>query len=213
MIADAEKQFYGELLSFQITRLKGTYADFVADEELSRITDYFFGQIYSTADKRKRDDAFNKIYAKMVNTIGYKAAYRATQLKDLNEITDTLDLGMVKLHREKFPGETISAETYEVCYGDESLQDKRQAQIELLVETTRFFHKLAHFPMIQLVIKPTKLAAKALGVEYIMTFFMEGYDAFRSVKDASPFFNAMQEREFSYLRMCRERNKNYEKKS
>ena len=213
MNLDTKKQVYEDLLSFQITRLRGTYADFVVDDELSRITDYFFSQIYSTADKRKRDDAFNKIYSKMVNTIGYKAAYRATQLKDLNEITDTLDNAMVKLHQESFSNDKITTESYEICYGHESLQDTRQAQIELLVETTRFFHKLAHFPMIQLVIKPTKLAAKALGVEHIMSFFMEGYDAFRSVKDASPFFNAMQEREFSYLRMCRERNLSYEKKS
>jgi hypothetical protein len=53
--------------------------------------------------------------------------------------------------------------------------------------------------MLGFVIKPTQLAARALGVEYIMEFFMEGYRAFKSVKNAEPFMQAIEERERAYL--------------
>jgi hypothetical protein len=71
--------------------------------------------------------------------------------------------------------------------------------LQLLIDTTRFFHKLAHVPLLGFVIKPTQLAARALGVEYIMEFFMEGYRSFKSVKNAEPFMQAIEERERAYL--------------
>jgi hypothetical protein len=54
-------------------------------------------------------------------------------------------------------------------------------------------------PLLGFVIKPTQLAARALGVEYIMEFFMEGYRSFKSVKNAEPFMQAIEERERAYL--------------
>ncbi|MCB1145834.1 MAG: hypothetical protein KDK41_02925 [Leptospiraceae bacterium] len=183
----------------QVARLKETYRDFIESEQYSAVTDYFFDQIYDTQYKDKRDEAFTQLHEKMMAVVGEKRIKRVSQLKELNDLTDELDLDLTNLYAEKFPGQKVEREKYEKCYYWQNRKAEREHQINLLHETTMFFHKLAHIPFLGFVIKPTKLAAKAMGIEHLMDFFMRGYNAFKSVKDASPFLDAVRDREFAYL--------------
>lgn len=189
---------YRDIQQEQVARVQDTYHDLMTSDVYHRIAEYFFSQIYGVNDKVKRDEAFNRIYEKLTRAVGFKRVEKVTMLKELNEITDELDIAITRYHIKHF-GRTITRETYEKCYVGIDKRSEREYQIELLKTTTQFFHKLAHFPMISLVIKPTKLAAKALGVGYIMDFFMDGYHAFRSVDDPTPFIEAIEKREQEYL--------------
>lgn len=183
----------------QVERLRKTYADFFANPEYTKISRYFFEQIYGAGDKASRDAAFNKIYEKMSAVVNPKRIVRVTQLKQLNELTDELDLCVAREFIKMRKRHAMTLEDFETCYKALNNRAERELQLQLLLETTRFFHKLAHVPMLGFVIKPTQLAAKALGVEYIMEFFMEGYRSFKSVKNAEPFMQAIEQRERAYL--------------
>jgi hypothetical protein len=183
----------------QVQRLHKTYADFFANPEYTKISRYFFEQIYGAGDKASRDAAFNKIYEKLSAAVNPKRIVRVTQLKQLNELTDELDLRVAREFIRSRKKHAMTLEDFEACYKALNNRAERELQLQLLLDTTRFFHKLAHFPMLGFVIKPTQLAARALGVEYIMEFFMEGYRAFKSVKNAEPFMQAIEERERAYL--------------
>lgn len=183
----------------QVERLRKTYADFFANPEYTKISRYFFEQIYGAGDKASRDAAFNKIYEKMSAVVNPKRIVRVTQLKQLNELTDELDLRVAREFIKMRKRHAMTLADFEACYKALNNRAERELQLQLLLETTRFFHKLAHVPMLGFVIKPTQLAAKALGVEYIMEFFMEGYRSFKSVKNAEPFMQAIEERERAYL--------------
>lgn len=189
----------------QVSRLKETYKDFMESEEYVKITDYFFSQIYDTQYKDKRDAAFNQLYEKMVSVVGKKRIKRVSELKELNELTDDLDIGLTEIHMERYPNQEVRRESFEHCYFLQNRLDDRKRQIQLLVETTGFFHKLAHIPFLSFVIKPTRLAAKAMGIEHLMHFFMQGYDAFKTVDDASEFLNAVRKRELEYLEYLQKR--------
>ncbi|MBX3721578.1 MAG: hypothetical protein KF713_07065 [Turneriella sp.] len=183
----------------QVERLRQTYDDFFQNPEFTKISKYFFEQIYGAGDKASRDAAFNKIYEKLSAAVNPKRIQRVTQLKQLNELTDELDLAVAREFMKMKKKSAMTLKDFETCYKALNNKPERELQLQLLMETTRFFHKLAHVPLLGFVIKPTQLAAKMLGVEYIMEFFMEGYRSFKSVKDAEPFMVAIEERERAYL--------------
>lgn len=183
----------------QVERLHKTYQDFFQNPEYTKIAKYFFEQIYGAGNKASRDAAFNKIYEKLSAAVNPKRITRVTQLKQLNELTDELDLKVAREFMKLKKKSAMTLKDFENCYKALNNRDEREIQLQLLMETTRFFHKLAHVPLLGFVIKPTQLAAKMLGVEYIMEFFMEGYRSFKSVKNAEPFMVAIEERERKYL--------------
>ncbi|MBV6492735.1 MAG: hypothetical protein LDLANPLL_00732 [Turneriella sp.] len=186
----------------QVERLRKTYDDFFKNPEYTNISKYFFEQIYGAGDKASRDAAFNKIYEKLSAAVSAKRIVRVTQLKQLNELTDEQDLKIAQefLKRHKDRKKTkMHLNDFEACYKALDNKAERELQLQLLMDTTRFFHKLAHIPLLGFVIKPTQLAAKMLGVEYIMDFFMEGYRSFKSVKNAEPFMEAIEKREKAYI--------------
>ncbi len=188
-----------QVRKLQVERLRKTYDDFFQNPEFTKISKYFFEQIYGAGDKASRDAAFNKIYEKLSAAVNPKRITRVTQLKQLNELTDELDLAVARRFMAMKKKSAMTLKDFETCYKALGNKAEREIQLALLMETTRFFHKLAHVPLLGFVIKPTQLAAKMLGVEYIMEFFMEGYRSFKSVKDAEPFMVAIEERERAYL--------------
>ena len=198
--ATSDELFIVDLVrKVQVERLRKTYNDFFEDPEYTKIAKYFFEQIYGAGDKASRDAAFNKIYEKLSAAVNAKRIVRVTQLKQLNELTDELDLAVARQFMKKSKKHNMTLADFEACYRALNNRAERILQLQLLMDTTRFFHKLAHIPLLGFVIKPTQLAARALGVEYIMEFFMEGYRSFKSVKNAEPFMQAIEVRERAYL--------------
>jgi hypothetical protein len=183
----------------QVERLRATYDDYFQNPEYTKIARYFFKQIYNAGNKASRDAAFNKIYEKLSAAVNAKRITRVTQLKQLNELTDELDLKVARIFMKSRKRAAMTLKDFEAAYRTLDNKPERELQLQLLMETTRFFHKLAHVPLLGFVIKPTQLAAKMLGVEYIMEFFMEGYRSFKSVKNAEPFMQAIEDRERAYL--------------
>ncbi|MBS0619099.1 MAG: hypothetical protein JSR44_12980 [Spirochaetes bacterium] len=183
----------------QVERLRKTYDDYFQNPEYTKIAKYFFEQIYGAGNKASRDAAFNKIYEKLSAAVNAKRIVRVTQLKQLNELTDELDLALARQFIKSRKKTALTLKDFEACYKALDNRSEREEQLQLLMDTTRFFHKLAHVPLLGFVIKPTQFAAKMLGVEYIMEFFMEGYRAFKSVKNAEPFMDAIETRERDYI--------------
>lgn len=198
--ATSDELFVVDLVrKVQVERLRKTYDDFFQDPEYTKIAKYFFEQIYGAGNKASRDAAFNRIYEKLSAAVNAKRIARVTQLKQLNELTDELDLAVSRQFMRTAKKHTMTLADFESCYKALNNKAERELQLQLLMETTRFFHRLAHVPLLGFVIKPTQLAAKVLGVEYIMEFFMEGYRSFKSVKNAEPFMQAIEDRERAYL--------------
>lgn len=188
-----------QVRKIQVERLRVLYDDYFKNPEYTKISRYFFEQIYGAGNKASRDAAFNKIYEKLSAAVNPKRITRVTQLKQLNELTDELDLKVAREFMRMKKKAVMNLRDFETCYKALNNRAEREQQLQLLMETTRFFHKLAHVPLLGFVIKPTQIAAKMLGVEYIMEFFMEGYRSFKSVKNAEPFMQAIQDREQAYI--------------
>ena len=198
-ITEEESEIIDQIRNLQIARLRKTYQDYFENPEYTQISKYFFERVYGGEDKTSRDAAFNKIYEKLSAAVNEKRIVRVSQLKQLNELTDELDLQMARLWVQKKNQPSMTLVDFENCYREMNERSKRELQLQLLMETTRFFHRLSHIPFIGFVIKPTQFAARALGVEYVMDFFLDGYKSFKSVKNAEPFMQAIQEREWAYM--------------
>ncbi|MCS6983900.1 MAG: hypothetical protein NZM25_02080 [Leptospiraceae bacterium] len=194
-----------EIRREQTIRLRETYCDFVYNPDYAKVTEFFFSKIYDTSYKDKRDEAFNRLYEKLLAAVGEERITRVTMLKELNELTDELDLAVAQKHQELFGAAKVNRRSYEEAFARTDREEDRERQVFLLIETTRFFHKLAHLPFLGFVITPTKIAARVMKMEHLMDFFMEGYHAFKSVKNADPFFEAVERREREYRHKLYER--------
>ncbi len=188
---------------YQQKRLQETYKDLLESPIYHKVASFFFHQVYPPEGKEKRDQAFMKLLEKMVSVLGEKKVRKLTklfELKELNEITDQFDEEVARIHLEKF-GEEVKKETYEKAFQEANKKALREKQIELLLITTSFFHRLAHIPGTGMIIKITQHYAKKLGIEDLMGFFLEGYYAFRSVskKEAEFFLKEIKRREKAYL--------------
>ena len=95
--ATSDELFVVDLVrKVQVDRLRQTYDDYFQNPEYTKIAKYFFEQIYGAGDKASRDAAFNKIYEKLSAAVNAKRITRVTQLKQLNELTDELDLAVAR---------------------------------------------------------------------------------------------------------------------
>ncbi len=93
----------------QVQRLHKTYADFFENPEYTKISRYFFDQIYGAGDKASRDAAFNKIYEKLSAAVNPKRITRVTQLNCVGLFTFGKDRSEQRL--------TASNETTARCVG------------------------------------------------------------------------------------------------
>lgn len=123
----------------QVDRLRQTYDDYFKNPEYTKISKYFFEQIYGAGDKASRDAAFNKIYEKLSAAVNPKRITRVTQLKQLNELTDELDLRVAREFMKSRKKHALTLEDFEACYRALNNKDEREQQLQLLMETTRFF--------------------------------------------------------------------------
>jgi len=198
-LSEKSSDTYLQIKLFQLERLEKTYEDFLSLPEFHKITEFFRKYVYTTRNCEQRNDAFNLVHEKVAGILGEKRIEAATKLKHLNEMTDHLDELMARIHEKLFQNQCVSQSTYEACYVRLENRPERIRQIELLLETTSFSHKLTKFPLLGWGIKMMKFGTKRLGIGFIMEYFEAGYAAFRDIKNIEPFLHEIKKREFCYL--------------
>ena len=191
-----------QIREFQLKRIEDTYADFLRQPQFNKLGDFFRNYVYSVVDqetKKQRDVAFEKVYEKAARALGAARVEAAAKMIALNTLTDKLDENMAEIFLKEFSGQSLNRENYEACYVMAKNQPDRLRQIEYLIETTTFAHKLSRFMMLGWGIKLVKAGTKKMGIDFIMNYFEAGYDTFRDIKSITEFLNCVKAREFSYM--------------
>ena len=190
---------HGTLIEFQIDRLKEDYADVAAQPENTALAKFFFEDVYATRDKVERDRSIRKLHGRVRETLGEETVLQLEEVIRLNELTDRLDLAVVKKFTSWGITDSFSHSEYEEAYFLCDNYTERVEQIDLILSSLKYFHGLSKYRTIGIGLKLLWPYAKLKGAEVLYSFLSDGYKAFRSVKDIDPFYKVVKHRELSRL--------------
>lgn len=190
---------YPALVKAQVDRLKGTYRDFLEQDDYTVLTKFFLEDVYSTEGKAERDEGIKKVYDKFKEKVGRDIAENMKKVIQLNELTDKLDQLMVKKFREMGIGANFNEDEYEEAYYLTDVYDERVKQIRLILSSLSYFHGLSRYRSIGLALTLMRPYALLKGARALIDFLQEGFRAFRTVDDVSEFEKAIQVREMERL--------------
>ncbi|GEM_PF-422782 len=192
-------ELYAALIRYQVDRLKDTYDDFLGTSEYQVITTFFLEEVYSSKNKEERDAGIKKVYDKFREKVGADIAENMKRIIRLNELTDDLDVKMVKKLREMGIGSNFTEDEYEEAYYLTDLYTERVEQVKLIVSSLRYFHSLTRYRSIGLALTVLRPYAILKGARILIDFLQNGYRAFRTVQDVGDFEKAIFDREMERL--------------
>lgn len=187
------------LREFQSQRLRKTYADIAEMRGCEKACEFFFTRLYTTEDTSERDEAFVKIYSMAKRYLGGDVVKSMTKLIELQRLSIALDDRILEVLEEMGAPVEFDMETYERAYRLSDNYDERVLQIELLEYTLRLVHRISHRFGIGMILHGLRTAALAMGDTRMVDFLMEGYEAFKRMKDINVLAVPMVEREIQRL--------------
>lgn len=187
------------LQDFQVERLKGTYRDFLEDTTFRPLCAFFMDHLYSSDDHRSRDESFLKLARSFEDLLGKEVLHTVSRLLLVHDLSERLDDGVVEGLARKKKGLDFTMAEYEQVYLEADRYADRVLQIELLVEAVGTVHRIAHYPLIWLLLKTLYAGAVVIGATPMVDFLQDGYEAFKSVADPSKFTEAIRDREMVRL--------------
>lgn len=189
------------LSRWQTARLAGTYADFASQPRYKRAIAFFLEDLYGTRDFAQRDADIERVYPIMVRVLSENAMHSLSLAVELHALTQQLDSQMIHVLREELdtplgaPGAELDKETYAEAYRLCDDLEARRRQIELVLASGSLLGELVRHPAIYVTARLARGPAKAAGFGELQDFIERGLGAFRRMKDATPFLDAIERRE------------------
>ena len=183
------------LQEFQASRIRSTYADLAENPEYTNLVEFFFEQIYGPQDFGFRNDSIKSLHGKLSGILKGDIIDAVGKVIQLNDLSDELDFQMAeKMLAQNFDGE-LTMPVYQTFYSSLDNYDQRVQQIDLMLDTTRRIHTVSQMWMIGWTLKAVQQAAHLAGTGKIMDFLVQGYEAFKTVKNIDYFIETVEARE------------------
>lgn len=194
------------LRTWQVDRLKRTYADFLADERYSPACHFFLSDIYGPEDYSQRDQDAEHIYRLASRYIPADMLRLFTDVIWLNKFTAALDLVLLEALVDKLgvplTGQgaaaltpELYAEGYRICDNYEA----RKLQIDLLMRVIFDVGKGTQHPLVGVTLRMAYFPAQVAGWGELHSFAVRGAKAFQKMKKPNDFAHAIGQREMHIL--------------
>lgn len=194
------------LSRWQTRRLADTYADFSAQPRFRPAIDFFLNDLYGTHDFTQRDSDIERVYPIMVKVLSENAMHSLSLAVELHALSQQLDSEMIRVLEHEMgidlgePDVRLTKARYAEAYRRCENEDARARQIELIHETGHLLEEVVRHPVIYVTAKLARTPARAAGFGELQDFIERGLSAFRRMKSATPFLNAIRHREYFILR-------------
>jgi hypothetical protein len=183
-----------DLREWQATRLAQTYQDLRRDPQFSQAVKFFLSDLYGQ-DFARRNLELSRVWRYLKNALPAAAVKVLEWAIELETLTLELDQAML-VH---LPAGPISRSTYTAAYGALGQPEKRQHQIDLIIEIGEQLSRVAKRPLISLALRSAHAPAHAAGFGVLQDFLERGLAAFRSIRDAGLFLQTIRQRETRLL--------------
>ncbi len=186
---------FERLQSWQVERLRRTYADYYREERYRSGLDFFTQDLYGSHDFHGRDSELRKVMHMWCRVLPERALAAIEEALGLELLSLELDQQMVRA----LQGEAITQESYASAYREIGRRLDRERQIALIVSAGRSLDELIGHKWIPPALRMARRPARLAGVRQLHEFLERGYAAFAKMRGADQLLRVIEARENAIL--------------
>jgi hypothetical protein len=188
------------LRRFQSQRLARTHADLLASPRFGPAAQFFLTDVYGPRDFSQRDADMQRFYDGVRKVLPERAVTVLADVVNLSALTNELDDRLIHaLVDELGITDSITLEQYAAAYRLCDNYDERLHQIQLIEEIGRGIDRMIKIPFIAIALRLAHAPAVLAGWTELQQYLERGFTAFKHMKGADDFMNAIIGRETRIL--------------
>ena len=182
------------LRQWQAARLARTHADLLASPLYGVAASFFLDELYGPKDFSERDAEVERILPLMTSMLPVSGLRTLLLAVEVDALSERFDAAMVEVLGSALD-RNLSESAYAAAYCDVGDRAGRLLQIRLVGETGEALDALARKPFVRGALKMMHGPAHLAGLGELHAFLERGFEAFKSMRDASEFLETIVTRE------------------
>lgn len=182
----------------QAQRFHGTYADLARHGRTAPAVRFFLDELYGEHDFSSRDEQFGRIAGALERLFPAAVGQLAVDLAEIHALTERLDHALAG-HWLGLPDGSSDAERYVLAWRLCGARNERQRQLTVVQHMGLELQRLTRMRSLRLGLRMMRKPAEAAGLDTLQHFLENGFDAFASLGDASPFLQTIAQRETQWI--------------
>jgi len=188
------------LRNFQSARLARTHADLLTSPRYRPAAQFFLNDVYAPRDFSQRDADLQRFYEGVRKVLPERAVAILADVVELASLTDRLDSQLAEVLVSRLGvTDAITLEQYAEAYRICDNYDARLHQINLINRIGLGIDRLVHVPLIGITLRLAHAPAVLAGWGELQGYLERGFAAFKHMKGAEGFLNAITSRETTIL--------------
>jgi hypothetical protein len=188
------------LRRFQSQRLARTHADLLASPRFGPAAHFFLSDVYGPRDFSQRDADLQRFYEGVRKVLPERAVAVLADVVNLSALTNELDDRLIHaLVDDLHVTDVITLEQYAAAYRLCDNYDERLRQLQLIEEIGRGIDRMVKIPFIAIALRLAHAPAVLAGWAELQAYLERGFSAFKHMKGADEFMNAIIGRETRIL--------------
>ena len=183
------------LREWQAARLAKTHADLLGSPRYARAASFFLSDLYGEKDFSERDAEVERILPLMTSMLPVSGLRTLLLAVEVDALSERFDAAMVRVLGARLDAPALSEADYAEAYRAVGDRAGRETQIRLIGETGEALEALARKSFVRGALKMMHGPAHLAGLGELHAFLERGFEAFRSMRDASEFLDAIVDRE------------------
>lgn len=189
------------LQRWQSARLETTFTDFLAEPRTEPAARFFLDDLYGDYDVTSRDRDVERVLPLMRKLLPAHLIETAADAIELAWISHALDMRMAEQLEKRAPRlRKLDEALYAKAYRAVGKPRLRAHQITLVLRVGKTLDEAVHKPWIPRLLRASRLPAKIAGLGTLQTFLERGFAAFKELRGADDFLNAIADRELETSR-------------
>ena len=197
-LAAADDAVHGQrrdrLREWQAARLARTHADLLASPLYGVAASFFLDELYGPKDFSERDAEVERILPLMTSMLPVSGLRTLLLAVEVDALSERFDAAMVTVLGSALDRK-LSESAYAAAYCEVGDRAGRLLQIRLVGETGEALDALARKPFVRGALKMMHGPAHLAGLGELHAFLERGFEAFKSMRDASEFLETIVARE------------------
>lgn len=184
------------LALWQSRRLAVTYEEFREQPRYTQAVDFFLNDLYGPRDFSQRDADVEKLFPMMSKLLPSAALDALSGALELHALTQQLDAHMLAVLTDKLGlDKVLTPELWAEAYRQTGRRPDREQQIALTVRAGRQLDVVVTRPLVFTLVVLARGPARAAGFGELQDFVERGFRAFRGMRGAGEFVDAVEARE------------------
>lgn len=186
------------LTVWQSARLANTHRDLLASPRFGPAVRFFLSDLYAPRDFDQRYADLERIAPMLVRTLPREVIHTLALAVEMNVLTLTLDDRLARQLGGLLDGELSASDWVAAVRRGEDLGE-RERQIDLIRLVGEDLDRIIAKPGVALTLRMSRQPARMAGVGELHGFLVRGFGAFRTMRGAGPFLQAITGREQEIL--------------